>query len=320
MIASRAAHGAVRGVALAAAMLLAAGALAAVVRPAADLGHWLCDVRPLGGAKLGAALRLTLAVALLFPRTRVVGLGALAALCTRDAVAVEKLSAAGVVDAPWPSASAVFAIVFAFAATWSFRRRSGASAGLRRSALGAVATCAWTGASLFAFTSVAMGAYAVASRPARADVAVVFGALVHADGTPSRALADRVRAACELYREGRVQRVVVSGGPGRGDVHETTAMRRLAIELGVAAGDVVVDAGGVSSRATVTNVRRLLPRVGGATVVLVSHGYHLPRLRMEMERQGLRGTTWAAAEGGPLPKRPWYALREVAAAWWYAVA
>src|SRR4051812_22222943 len=34
------------------------------------------------------------------------------------------------------------------------------------------------------------------------DVAVVLGARVYADGHPSDALADRVRTACQLYREG----------------------------------------------------------------------------------------------------------------------
>ncbi len=34
----------------------------------------------------------------------------------------------------------------------------------------------------------------------QADVAVVFGAQVHDDGSPSTALGDRVTTACDLYQ------------------------------------------------------------------------------------------------------------------------
>ena len=59
-----------------------------------------------------------------------------------------------------------------------------------------------------------------------ADVAVVFGARAYADGRPSDALADRVRAACELYRSGTVTKLIFSGGPGDGAIHETEAVAR----------------------------------------------------------------------------------------------
>src|ERR1700722_8898992 len=65
-----------------------------------------------------------------------------------------------------------------------------------------------------------------------ADVAVVFGARAYADGRPSDALSDRVKTACQLYRDGLVKKLIFSGGPGDGPVHETESMRRLAIRLG----------------------------------------------------------------------------------------
>src|SRR5690606_37149253 len=50
----------------------------------------------------------------------------------------------------------------------------------------------------------------------RADAVVVLGARVYADGTPSLAVADRVRTACELVRAGHAPIIIVSGGPGDG--------------------------------------------------------------------------------------------------------
>src|SRR5439155_4619874 len=54
-----------------------------------------------------------------------------------------------------------------------------------------------------------------------ADVAMVLGARVYADGHPSDALADRVRTACQLYRDCLTKTLLFSGGPGDGPIHET---------------------------------------------------------------------------------------------------
>jgi len=74
-----------------------------------------------------------------------------------------------------------------------------------------------------------------------ADVAVVLGARVYADGHLSDALADRVRTACQLYRSGLVKKLLFSGGPGEGAVHETEGMKRMALQLGVESRDILVD-------------------------------------------------------------------------------
>ena len=91
-----------------------------------------------------------------------------------------------------------------------------------------------------------------------ADAAVVFGARAYADGHPSDALADRVRAACQLYQQGLVGRLIFSGGPGDGAVHETESMRRMALGLGVPDSAILRDEAGSNTAATLRNVRPLL--------------------------------------------------------------
>jgi vancomycin permeability regulator SanA len=156
-----------------------------------------------------------------------------------------------------------------------------------------------------------LGAAAYA-RPA--DAIVVLGARAYADGRPSPVLADRVRTGCALYRRGLAPRVVLSGGPGDGDVHETEAMRRLAVAEGVPDGSIVLDPAGTSTRATVVNSLALL---GDAAprVLVVSQGWHLPRLDLAFERRGARAFTVPAVESRPIAKTPWFVAREVAA-WW----
>jgi uncharacterized SAM-binding protein YcdF (DUF218 family) len=82
-----------------------------------------------------------------------------------------------------------------------------------------------------------------------ADMAVVLGARAYADGRPSDALADRVRTACQLYQRGITKKLLFSGGPGDGAVHETEAMKQMALRLGVKSEDILIDEGGVNTRA-----------------------------------------------------------------------
>src|SRR5438552_2413903 len=114
--------------------------------------------------------------------------------------------------------------------------------------LRALAVCAACG---LAFPLAQMFCFGKTDYRRPADLAVVLGARVYADGRPSDALADRVRTACQLYREGLVGKLLFSGGPGDGKVHETESMKRLAIQLGVNPRDILLDEAGLNTQATV---------------------------------------------------------------------
>ena len=150
-----------------------------------------------------------------------------------------------------------------------------------------------------------------------ADAAVVLGARVYADGRPSDALADRVRTACQLYRDGLVRRLIFSGGPGDGAVSETEAMRRMALKLGVTPADIIVDPAGLNTQATVRNTEAVFSKVHASRVLVVSHFYHLPRIKLAYQREGLEVYTVPAKETYLLRQIPYNVAREVAALWVY---
>jgi len=154
---------------------------------------------------------------------------------------------------------------------------------------------------------------------ARTSAAVVFGAGVAVDGTPSLALADRVRTAVDLYHGGNTQELWLSGGPGPGSVHETEAMRALAESLGVPAADLRCDRLGVSTWATAERTAGWARSTTGEEPRLfaVSHGYHLPRVELAFQRHGIDVLTVPAVETRPLARMPWYVLREVGGYWIY---
>jgi SanA protein len=75
-------------------------------------------------------------------------------------------------------------------------------------------------------------------------IAIVFGARVWENNRLSDALYDRVLTATELYRAGRVKKILMSGDNPSESYDEPTAMKEEAIKLGVPAEDIVLDFAG----------------------------------------------------------------------------
>jgi vancomycin permeability regulator SanA len=150
-----------------------------------------------------------------------------------------------------------------------------------------------------------------------ADAAVVLGARVYADGRLSDALADRVRTACQLYHDGLVRRLVFSGGPGDGPVHEAEAMKRMATALGVRTEDTWLDKAGLNTQATVWNTEAVFAQWHASRILVVSHAYHLPRIKLAYQRDGWDVFTVPAKESYMLRQMPYNMAREVAALWVY---
>jgi vancomycin permeability regulator SanA len=208
--------------------------------------------------------------------------------------------------------SALTAILFSRTADVSkTSRRKHERAGRQLPALAVCAVCI----TIFPFAQMLFFGKTDYRRPA--DIAVVLGARVYADGRPSDALADRVRTACNLYRNGTVKKLLFSGGPGDGSIHETEGMKRMAIQLGVKPDDILLDAHGVNTQATVKNTEAVFQQLHASRILVVSHFYHLPRIKLAYHREGWEVYTVPAKESYLLRQMPYNMAREVAALWVY---
>ncbi len=150
----------------------------------------------------------------------------------------------------------------------------------------------------------------------KADVIVVFGCRAYADGRASPALEDRVRSGCRLYLDGWANKMIFSGGPGDGDVHETESMRQLALRLGVPDADIILDPNGLSTQATVANTSAMFTERGLKRRLAVSHFYHLPRIKLCYAQAGIDVYTVPADEKN-LPNLAYLLTREIVALWVY---
>lgn len=150
-----------------------------------------------------------------------------------------------------------------------------------------------------------------------ADAIVVFGARAYSDGRPSLALSDRTRTGCQLYLDGLAPMIIFSGGPATDNLSEADVMKRIALDMSVPDDAIVLDPDGVNTRATARHTSTLFARAGIDRVLVVSHAYHLPRIKMTYAREGRAVLTVPANESRTLRRMPYYMMREVAALWLY---
>jgi SanA protein len=115
--------------------------------------------------------------------------------------------------------------------------------------------------------------YSIETSPVR-PVAIVFGAGLRRDGTPTLVLRDRVETAVELYKSGKVSKLLMSGDNRFEYYNEPGAMREYAIQLGVPEEDIVQDFAG---RRTYDTCYRAGAIFGVKEAVLVTQLFHLPR-------------------------------------------
>ncbi len=149
-------------------------------------------------------------------------------------------------------------------------------------------------------------------------VAIVFGAGVWADGTPTPMLADRVRAGIALYQLGKVDRLLMSGDNRVPEYNEVGAMRQFAIDRGVPEAAIAVDRFGLNTYATCDRARR---EFGIDRAILVTQEYHLPRAVYICRRLGVDAIGVGVRDWGVYRYRSMteYSLREAIAtvkAWW----
>ena len=106
------------------------------------------------------------------------------------------------------------------------------------------------------------------------QVAIVFGAGLRYDGTPTAILRDRVQTAVQLYQQGKVNKLLMSGDNSLVDYNEPEAMRQYALTLGVPDQDIALDYAG---RRTYDTCYRASAIFLVKSAILVTQSFHLPR-------------------------------------------
>lgn len=135
------------------------------------------------------------------------------------------------------------------------------------------------------------GATSDAAEVPHAQAALVLGAQVMPNGKPSSMLADRIAAAEELYRAGRVDKLLLSGDHGRVGYDEVGTMREILLERGIPARDIFTDHAGFDTWDSAQRARRVFDV---RSAVVVTQRFHMARALYDARRAGVEATGFAA--------------------------
>lgn len=149
-----------------------------------------------------------------------------------------------------------------------------------------------------------------------ADVAIVLGGAV-GSAVPPRvtldlsAAADRVLWAARLFRAGKVERILVSGGnipwlPGTRP--EAEVIRDLLIEWRVPPSAILIASGSRNTFENAMEIAALRQRDRFATALLVTSAFHMPRALAVFRKAGLPVTP-ATTDVEVVDPGPWTVMR-----------
>lgn len=140
----------------------------------------------------------------------------------------------------------------------------------------------------------------------QAKVAIVLGARVYSDGSPSAMLADRLATGIALYKQGKVQKLLLSGDHGQTTYDEVNAMRKYCLAQGIPDQDIFMDHAGFDTYETMYRARDVFKVTD---CLVVTQGFHLPRAVYIARTLGLQATG-VRADLRPYPGGSRFALRE----------
>jgi vancomycin permeability regulator SanA len=118
-------------------------------------------------------------------------------------------------------------------------------------------------------------------------VAIVFGAGLSHSGNPTTVLRDRVATAVELYLSGKTGHLILSGTRTTEGYDEPGAMKKMAMELGVAESDITLDEQGYRTYATCLRAKEIF---GVEEALLVTQRFHLPRALATCHAMGIQAS------------------------------
>ena len=131
-------------------------------------------------------------------------------------------------------------------------------------------------------------AYRNASSDGPADAAVVLGAAVWGQQV-SPVFKERINHGVDLYRKGKVRKLIFTGGYGNsGEPSESSAARQYALQSGVPAHDILIEEKSHTTYENILYAKQLADAQGIRKVLIVSDPLHMRRAVSMATDMGLK--------------------------------
>src|SRR3989344_1800885 len=127
--------------------------------------------------------------------------------------------------------------------------------------------------------------YNSASNAPSAEVALIPGAAIHPNGAPTSIFIDRVDTAIDLYKEGKVLKILVSGDNSTVSHNEVNPVRLYLLSKGIPDQDIFLDHAGFDTYSSMYRARDIF---GVTSVLITTQSFHLPRAVFTTRRLGIQ--------------------------------
>jgi uncharacterized SAM-binding protein YcdF (DUF218 family) len=175
---------------------------------------------------------------------------------------------------------------------------------MKRAVWAAILSAVAALAVLIAYVSVRIERQSTRDEARDADVILVLGAAEYR-GRPSQVLRARLDHALELYQRKLAPLLLTTGGAGGDRVFtEGGVGRSYLIGRGVPAESIIVENEGETTLESTAMAGEIMRRMGLRSVIVVSDGYHIYRVKRMLQFRGL------AVYGSPRKERIQGTLRE----------
>ena len=127
------------------------------------------------------------------------------------------------------------------------------------------------------FIAVSIYRYGHTSTDVKADAAIVLGAAVWGEQV-SPVFRERINHAIDLYRQGKVRKIIFTGGQGNKDEEtEAVAAREYAIRSGIPNQDIFIEQSSHTTYENVLYAKQVADAHGLKKVLIVSDPLHMKR-------------------------------------------
>nr|WP_276898232.1 ElyC/SanA/YdcF family protein [Pedobacter kyonggii] len=127
----------------------------------------------------------------------------------------------------------------------------------------------------------------------KTKVAIIFGAGIN-NNKPSKYLKDRLDAGIKLYKNNKIDKILLSGDNGSDAHDELTVMKIYCYEHGVDTNKIYLDYAGFDSYSTLYRSKFIF---NIDTAILISQKYHLNRCINIGNKLGVKSYGFAADQG-----------------------
>ena len=136
-------------------------------------------------------------------------------------------------------------------------------------------------------TAISIVSYSEKDETRPADTAIVLGASVY-DNSPSPVFRERIDHAVDLYNDGYVKTIIMTGGVGEGNIRsEADIAREYAEQQGIPAEAIFKEEDSTITAENLENARQVMSEQDLSTALVVSDPLHMKRAMLYAHDLGM---------------------------------